>query len=682
MNIRPFSSESSYIAESSSNFDNTNVDGKKYIVQPGADSYSAEIKSLTERSAIKTNKTTPFELYEIILQQIFSNDVHYQVEGNLSLEDCTDLTALPGNLSVEGNLSLKGCTGLTALPKNLSFKSHLTLDDCTGLTALPENFSVEGDLSLERCTRLMVLPDNLSVGGNLYLNDCTSLTTLLENLSVGGNLFLRGCTSLTTLPENLSVEGKLSLIDCTSLTTLPENLSVGGNLFLRGCTSLTTLPENLSVGNHLDLGGCTGLTALPKNLCVRGNLILNACTGLTALPENLFVGHNLSLNACTSLTALPEKLCVGGNLFLNACTGLTALPDWITTMGLNSYGYIRHVYLEDTGLSDTLIDRLRIASTPGIQFYFSRRARQPEQQFANLEQGFAFWRTLASSDSKMPELDLRRDQAVDLVRYLGRLTSTADYQNQVSRPVLGQRVMALMSFLAGNDRVREDALRYISEALSSCDDRIILALDDLETLQLLISAQSLALEKRDPCELRALGLQMMRLEKLKKFASNHMKTLSWVDQVEVELAFQIGVRQQLKLPGLTQHMLFRGCAHVSEQDIANAVEQVNAHCCEAELDTWLAQWEPWQKFLRLQAVPSFDQLASTTVDCIDDCHICAEKTDRMVELGNTHLDYDSLVKAYLENGNNPLTNAPMDWSGVVRLIEEGPPSKKRRVIMQ
>ena len=609
MNIRPFSSESSPIAESSSNFDNTNVDGKKYIAQPGADSYSGETRSLTERSAIQTKKITPLELRELILRQIFSNDVHYQVEDNLSLRGCTDLTALPENLSVEG---------------------YLSLDHCTSLTALPEN---------------------LSVGCNLYLDRCTGLTALPENLSVGRNLSLDGCTSLTALPENLSVQKDLSLEGCTGLTALPENLWVGHQLFLDDCTGLTALPDNLSVGGRLRLYRCTGLTALPENLSVGGSLDLNDCTGLTVLPENLSVGRNLDLYGCT---------------------GLTALPNWITTMGFDCDGYFRHVFLENTGLSDALIDRLRTTTTPGMRLHFSRSARQPEQQFANLEQGFAFWRTLASSDSNIPELDLRRDLAADLVRYLGRLTSTADYRNQVSRPVLGQRVMALMSFLAGNDRVREDALRYISEALSSCDDRIILALDDLETLQLLTSAQSLALETRDPRELRALGLLMMRLEKLKQIARDHMKTLNWVDEIEVELAFQIGVRQQLELPGLTQHMLFRGCAHVSEQDIANAVEQVNAHCCEAELETWLAQWEPWQKFLRLQAVPSFDQLASTTVARIDDCHICAEKTDKMVDLGNTHLDYDSLVRACLENGNNPLTNSPMDWSGVVRLIEKAP----------
>ena len=162
-----------------------------------------------------------------------------------------------------------------------------------------------------------------------------------------------------------------------------------------------------------------------------------------------------------------------------------------------------------------------------------------------------------------------------------------------------------------------------------------------------------------------------------------MKTLRWVDEIEVELAFQIGVRQQLDLPGSTQHMIFRGCADVSDQDIADAVQQVNTHCSKANLEGYLAQWEPWQKYQRRQKVPSFDQLTSKTVARIDDCVICAAKTDRMVALGAVHLDYDSLVKAYVETGKNPCTNSLMSWSDVMRLIEEkqkpeeGPPPPKR-----
>ncbi|USE37112.1 NEL-type E3 ubiquitin ligase domain-containing protein [Endozoicomonas sp. SCSIO W0465] len=561
-----FSSESSPIAVASLNAADNQVGGQNHTPQSQAASYSSEIKPLADRSALETKSITPDEMKEQILRQNYSNDVHYQVEGNLKLFGCTSLTTLPNNLSVGGHLDLSGCTSLTTLPNNLSVGEYLDLCGCTCLTALP---------------------DNLSVEGGLYLIGCTGLTTLPENFTVGGNLYLNDCIGLTTLPDNLSVEGSLYFIGCASLTELPDNLSVGRNIYLTGCTSLTTL------------------------------------------------------------------------------------PDWITRIGRTSQGLIRNVCFNNTGLSDSLIDRLRTTTAPGIQFHFSRSAWQSEQQFLNMEQGFAFWRDLASSDLEMPELDLRHDQATELVHYLSRLTGTADYHNQVCRPILAQRVMALICLLVENDRVREDALRHINQALSSCDDRIILALDDLETLQLRHSAETLAFENRDPHELKSLGLQMMRLDVVKRIARDHMKTLTWVDEIEVELAFQIGVRQKkLDLPGSTRHMLFRGCAYVSDQDIANAVQQVNTHCSGAELEAYLEQWAPWQKFQRLQAVPSFDQLPTKTVARIDHCIICTEKTGEMVALGDTHLDYNTLVKAYMENGKNPLTNTPLDWSSVVRLLKE------------
>ncbi|USE37114.1 NEL-type E3 ubiquitin ligase domain-containing protein [Endozoicomonas sp. SCSIO W0465] len=623
------------------------------------------------------------------------------VKGSINLSNCTSLTTLPNNLSVEGDIDLSNCTSLTTLPNNLSVKGSINLSNCTSLTTLPNNLSVEGSINLSNCTSLTTLPNNLSVEGSINLSNCTSLTTLPNNFSVRGFLDLSGCTCLTTLPDNLSVGGGLNLSDCTSLTELPDNLCVGGDIHLTGCTSLTTLPDwitkigrtsqglirhvfldrctslttlpnNFFVGVFLDLSGCTCLTALPENFSVRGSLFLNDCIYLTTLPDNLFVGGDLLLKRCTGLTCLPDNLFVAGNIHLTGCTSLTTLPDWITRIGRTSQGLIRHVFLDNTGLSDTLIDRLRTTRPPGIQFHFSRNAGQPEQQFSSMEQGFAFWRKLASSHLEMPELDLCHDQTTELVSFLSRLTSTADYQNRVTRPVLAQRVMALMSLLTVNERVREDALRHINQALSSCDDRIILALDDLETLQLRHSAEKLALENRDPQELRALGLKMMHLDEVKRIARDHMKSLSWVDEVEVVLAFQIGVRQQkLDLPGSTQHMLFRGCAYVSDQDIANAVQQVNTHCSGAKLEAYLLQWAPWQKFQRLQAVPSFDQLPPKTVARIDNCIICTEKTGEMVALGDTHLDYNTLVKAYMENGKNPLTNTPLDWSRVARLLEEG-----------
>ena len=638
MDIRPNFSENSpsYIERPSSNFIDNSDEGTRYTQPSSMHDNLSETKALENRSVIETKIITDDELINLILEQKFSNNVHYRVEGELNISCSTGLTALPENLSVRGDLDLEGCTGLTALPEHLSVGGYLDLEGCTDLTALP------------------------------------------EHLSVGRYLDLRGCTGLTALPVNLSVRGTLRLSGCTGLTALPENLSVKGNLRLSDCTGLTALPENLSVRGDLDLEGCTGLTALPEHLSVGGYLNLRDCTGLTALPEHLYVGRYLDLKGCTGLTALPEHLSVGRYLDLRGCTGLTALPNWITTLEETIEGNIRNVYLQNTGLSDTLIDHLREAESPGMQFYFSRSARQPEQQFSNVVEGLTFWRQLASADSEIPELSLMHDQATDLVRYLGRLTSTADYQNQATRPVLAQRVMAITALLTGSDRIRDEAMDHIHHALTSCDDRIILALDDLDTMQLLDAAERKAFAGNAD-ELRELGLQMMRLDEVKRIARDHMKTLKWVDEIEVELAFQTGVRQQLALPGSTQHMIFRRCANVSDQDIANAVNQVNTHCSDDNLQAYLAQWDPWQKYLRRQEVPTFDQLPQKTVDRIEDCAISAAKTPKMVALGDDHLDYDALVRAVVEYGKNPLTNSPMDWSNVFRLTEEDSPSSLKQI---
>ena len=617
MDIRPNFSENSpsYIERPSSNFIDNSDEGTRYTQPRSMNDNLSETKALENRSVIETKIITDAELINLILEQKFSNNVHYRVEGELNISFSTGLTALPEHLSVGGYLDLEGCTGLTALPEHLSVGRYLDLRGCTGLTALPVNLSVRGTLRLSGCTGLTALPENLSVKGNLRLSDCTGLTALPENLSVRGDLRLSGCTGLTALPEHLSVGGYLNLRDCTGLTALPEHLYVGRYLDLKGCTGLTALSEHLSVGRYLDLGGCTGLTAL---------------------------------------------------------------PNWITTLGETIEGNIRNVYLQNTGLSDTLIDRLREAESPGMQFYFSRSARQPEQQFSNVVEGLTFWRQLASADSEIPELSLMHDQATDLVRYLGRLTSTADYQNQAIRPVLAQRVMAITALLTGSDRIRDEAMDHIHHALTSCDDRITLALDDLDTMQLLDAAERKAFAGNAD-ELRELGLQMMRLDEVKRIARDHMKTLKWVDEIEVELAFQIGVRQQLALPGSTQHMIFRRCANVSDQDIANAVNQVNTRCSDDNLQAYLAQWDPWQKYLRRQEVPTFDQLPQKTVDRIEDCAISAEKTPKMVALGDDHLDYDALVRAVVEYGKNPLTNSPMDWSNVFRLTEEDSPSSLKQI---
>ena len=171
MNIRPNFSENypSYIERPSSNFIDNSDEDTRYTQPSSMHDNLSETKALENRSVIETKIITDDELKNLILEQEFSNNVHYRVEGELNISCSTGLTALPENLSVTGDLDLNDCTGLTALPENLSVMGDLNLEGCTGLTALPEHLSVMGDLNLGGCTGLTALPENLSVGGDLNL---------------------------------------------------------------------------------------------------------------------------------------------------------------------------------------------------------------------------------------------------------------------------------------------------------------------------------------------------------------------------------------------------------------------------------------------------------------------------------------------------------------------------------
>ncbi len=171
MDIRPNFSENSpsYIERPSSNFIDNSDEGTRYTQPCSMHDNLSETKALENRSVIETKIITDDELINLILEQKFSNNVHYRVEGELNISCSTGLTALPENLSVRGDLDLEGCTGLTALPEHLSVGGYLDLKGCTGLTALPEHLSVTGNLDLEGCTGLTALPEHLSVGGYLDL---------------------------------------------------------------------------------------------------------------------------------------------------------------------------------------------------------------------------------------------------------------------------------------------------------------------------------------------------------------------------------------------------------------------------------------------------------------------------------------------------------------------------------
>jgi hypothetical protein len=569
------------------------------------------------------------------------------VRGDLDLSGCTDLPSLPEGLTVKGNLYLSHSTGLTSLPKGLTVKGNLY--SCTGLTSLPEGLTVEGDLILSYCTGLPSLPEGLIVRGNLDLSGCTGLTSLPKGLTVGGGLNLSGCTGLPSLPEGLTVGGGLNLSDCTGLTSLPKGLTVGGFLVLCGCTGFTSLPEGLTVG---------------------GNLYLSDCTWLPSLPEGLTVGGCLDLSHCTGLISLPERLTVGGRLNLSYCTRLTSLPNWITTLGPLADGYTREIYLEGIGLSEPLLNRLRETDAPGIRFYFSNAASVPTEIFPDLDTALTFW-VKATNDATLTNPLITIDSEMDLhnvITFLSRLTETAEYKNPQARPMLAKRVIEVFSLMAEDEDIKGRAFTIIHHGLASCDDRIISALEEIELMVLLHQIENTS---HTEDELRALGKRFLLLEMVNEKAKAHKNTLKWVDEIEVYLAFQIGLAEQLDLPVKTRNMIFRGCAQITDEQINQAGDAVVKECTEEKLNNFLESWSPWIKHQRKNSsVPAYEALpvVERELESNDKCPITQDIPEKPVLYGNTVYDYDPFIQCYRTSGINPVDRSKIDLGELKRIV--------------
>ena len=441
----------------------------------------------------------------------------------------------------------------------------------------------------------------------------------------------------------------LSLYNHTNLRYLPDGIFVDGWLKIRNCTSLTSLPDGLSVGGTLDLEGCTGLTSLP---------------------EGLKVGGNIDLRFCEMLTSFPERLSIGGNLDLEGCINLTSLPSWITELGWNRRDdKRREVNLTGTGLSDDMIDRLRNTPAEGMRFIFGRQAAAlDERTFSSLDQALSFW-TALDRTAQAPRIVLQESDKADMVQFLGRLSNTAEYRNLQTRTILAKRILKMVSFLAENEETKAKAFEIIHEGLTSCDDRIIASLDDVELLEKIHDAEKDSPSVEAQRKLRSLGLALYRLEEVRRHAAEHMRTLTWVDEVEVQLAFQIGLTQKLGLPLSTQNMLFRGCAGVSDEKIAATGQKILRESTKERIDQFLACWDPWTRHNRRKALPAYEELLleATPTQGHVQCNILQEEADLPVRHGQNVFGYDAFCKVYVESGKDPCTNMPIDWSDVRRI---------------
>ncbi|EHP5545186.1 E3 ubiquitin--protein ligase [Salmonella enterica] len=415
--------------------------------------------------------------------------------------------------------------------------------------------------------------------------------------------------SLPALPYGLR-RLEVSDIPLTSLPTLPDSLN---RLFINTISTLRSLPELPYELRRLGVSdtSLTSLPALPDSL---NSLSINAIHTLTSLPElpDRLTSLGVSYTPLTSLPELPHGLM----MLMVHDTSITSLPESIT--GLSSDA---NVELFSNPLSDRTLQALRdMTSTPdysGPTIYFDMAGASVPRETRALHLAVTDWLITANGGEPTPEDRWQtfgqQDNAASFSSFLDRLSDTESCKKDSG---FKTQISSWLALLAEDDELRAKTFAMAMDATSSCEDRVTLALHQMKSVQLVHNAEKGEFDKNLP-GLVSVGREMFRLEILEQIAREKVKTLRFVDEIEVYLGYQNRLKELLGLTSVTEEMRFFGVSHITESDLQDAESKVKAdeNCRFSE---WILQWEPLRSVLKRTEPERWEVLCEKKISAYND----------------------------------------------------------------
>ncbi|WP_407175506.1 NEL-type E3 ubiquitin ligase domain-containing protein [Bradyrhizobium sp. STM 3562] len=409
----------------------------------------------------------------------------------------------------------------------------------------------------------------------------------LRRLNVNNNHL----TSLPDLPDGLR---RLYAIS-NGLTSLPAELPPTLRRLTVDNNQLTSLPPLPPTLRELDASGnqLTSLPDLPTGL-QRLNVDYNQ---LTNLPDPLPAELEWISARNNRLTSLPETVPADLLWFDAGNNRLTGVPETLLTQ----MRFGSSINLEDNPLPEATQTALatvtNAAAYAGPQIFVTMTGEPIEIEPRPLQQVVADW--LEGEPETVEAWQHFADEpgAQDYAQFLERLRGTVNYGNDEFR----QAVADDLRQAAANPRLREQFFAQASEANASCEDRVTLHWNGMQTARLNADAEDGVYDGRLG-ELIQRGRVAFRLEALDEIARDRFNSLFSVDpsidDVEVYLAYQQRLRAPLELSHLAPDMRFLAVSHVSEDDAMEALDLVREREASQFTDYMASHWHPWETVLR------------------------------------------------------------------------------------
>ena len=355
-----------------------------------------------------------------------------------------------------------------------------------------------------------------------------------------------------------------------NLTSLPATLPSTLHTLDVSENQLTSLPTRLPSTLHtLDVSD-NQLTSLPARLPSTLHTLKVYDNQLTSLPATLpSTLHTLSVSG-NQLTSLPARLPSNLRYFAVTRNQLTSLPEELLSLPNTC-----NIQMNAHHLSEAVRNRLSAAmNRPGynnVRIFFDLATPAARAQAYSLEEEVSAW---TQEGGLTTPLDWSAVQstphASQFAQFLGRLRETSQYKDIRTRPDFQQRVVSLLSQIEHDPELRNTCFNLAQDAVDTCGDRVALGMLNMEAL---------CLDKRMDADIKAGKFDnnpqvvveyvkaQYRQQALTEAASAKIKTLNFVDEIEVVLGFTVAFGGEFKLNAQMDTMLFGRCSAITPEDV-------------------------------------------------------------------------------------------------------------------
>jgi len=401
-----------------------------------------------------------------------------------------------------------------------------------------------------------------------------------------------------------------------SLTALSAPILAGVRRLNVDNNQLASLPERLpETLQELDASG-NRLTHLPR--LPAGLQSLNVDHNqLAGLPEPLPAALEWLSASYNRLTRLPETVPHHLIWFGASDNLLTNVPETLLTR----LGGESSVNLENNPLADWvqagLAAAMHAGHYAGPQVFFSITPGAVQLQPRSLQEVAADWLEGEPTAMSTWQHFAHEAGAADYARFLDRLRGTVNYHHEAFR----QAVADDLRQAAVRPRLREQYFELASGANASCEDRITLVWNGMQTARLNADVEDGVYDGRLG-ELLQNGRVMFRLEALDGIARERVNSLrradpdADVDDIEVYLAYQTRLRDALELRHTAPDMRFMNVSHVTEGDVARAEALVREQEAAEFPDYLAARWQPWESVVRRIAPQDYADMQERLLDAM------------------------------------------------------------------